>query len=78
MTELNLTVRQLADRIGGRVVGDDSGVISGIAPLSLACAGDVSFLSDDQHSAELAETNACAVIVGTDRPAAQTPLICVD
>ncbi|MDY7010997.1 MAG: UDP-3-O-(3-hydroxymyristoyl)glucosamine N-acyltransferase [Planctomycetota bacterium] len=64
MAGLNLTISQLADRIGGRVVGDGSAVITGIAPLSLAGADDVSFLADDKHSAQLAETNACAVIVG--------------
>ena len=78
MTELNLTVSELARRIGGQVVGDGSVVISGIAPLSSAGAGDVSFLADDQHSAQLADTKAGAVIVGPDRPSAQTPLICVD
>ncbi len=78
MTELNLTVSELAGRIGGQVVGDGGGVISNIAPLSSAGAGDVSFLADDQHSAQLADTRAGAVIVGPDRPSTQTPLICVD
>ncbi len=78
MTELNLTVSQLADRIGGQVIGDGSAVIRGIAPLSLAGAADVSFLADEQHSARLGGTQACAVIVGQDRPTTQTPLICVD
>ena len=78
MTELNLTVSELARRIGGQVVGAGGVVISGIAPLSSAGGSDVSFLADDQHSAELADTKAGAVIVGADRPSTKIPLICVD
>ncbi len=78
MTELNLTISELARRIGGQVVGDGGGVISGIAPLSSAGGSDVSFLADERHSARLVDTQAVAVIVGADRPSTEIPLICVD
>ena len=78
MIDLNLTASELAQRLGGKVVGNGDVVITGIAPLSSACAGDVTFLADARLADELSDTQACAVIVAREHLQAKTTLICVD
>jgi UDP-3-O-[3-hydroxymyristoyl] glucosamine N-acyltransferase len=64
---------QLADLIGGRVVGDPSLVIAGIAPLQEAAIGQITFLSNPRYAAELATTQASAVILGPRHEQAAAP-----
>ncbi len=78
MIDFNLTASELAQRLGGEVVGDGDAVITGIAPLSSACAGDVTFLADARLADRLSDTQACAVIVAREHPQAEMTLICVD
>ncbi len=78
MIDLNLTVSELAQRLGGKVVGDGDVVVTGIAPLSSACTEDVTFLADARLADKLSDTQACAVIVANEHPQAEMPLICVD
>jgi UDP-3-O-[3-hydroxymyristoyl] glucosamine N-acyltransferase len=66
-------LRQLADLIGGRVVGDPSLVITGIAPLQEAAIGQITFLSNPRYAADLAATHASAVILGPRHERAPAP-----
>jgi len=68
-----MRLRQLADLIGGRLVGDPSLVITGIAPIREAAAGQIAFLSNPRYVAELALTRASAVILGPRHEAAPAP-----
>ena len=64
-----LTVQDIADHIGGTVVGDGTITITGAATLSEAGSGDVSFLSlpiRPKYEQELQSSTASAVIVGPD------------
>jgi UDP-3-O-[3-hydroxymyristoyl] glucosamine N-acyltransferase len=65
---LEITLRHIADSIGGTVAGDDSVVIRGISSLALAREGEISFLADPSLQDQLRVTKASAVIVraGTD------------
>jgi len=67
------TLRQLADLIGGRVLGDPSLVITGIAPIREAAAGQITFLSNPKYAGELATTHASAVILSPRHEGAPVP-----
>lgn len=54
---------ELASLVGGRVVGDGSVLISGIASINDAGPGDITFISDKKYLGLLKTTKASAVIV---------------
>jgi UDP-3-O-[3-hydroxymyristoyl] glucosamine N-acyltransferase len=60
---LAVTLRHIAESIGGTVEGDDSVVIRGISSLALAAGGEISFLADQGLRDQLRVTRASAVIV---------------
>jgi UDP-3-O-[3-hydroxymyristoyl] glucosamine N-acyltransferase len=68
------TLETLADLIGARLQGDPHSLISGIASLKRAKAGEISFLSNAEyrkglpsiHRKDLASTKASAVILSAD------------
>ena len=64
MEDRSTTVQRLAELIGGRVIGDPSLIISGIAPIGEAQAGQITFLSNPRYARELLATKASAVILG--------------
>jgi UDP-3-O-[3-hydroxymyristoyl] glucosamine N-acyltransferase len=61
-----MTVNDLAARVNGRVEGDGSVRISGVAALKDAEPGDISFLANPRYAAGVAETRASAVVVAAD------------
>ena len=68
-TQLAKTVRELAEHVGGVVVGDEAIEISGAATLSEAGPGDISFLSlptRPKYEREMRASKASVVIVGKD------------
>lgn len=60
------TVADIAAKVGGTVTGNTSAVITGLASLSEAGEGDLSFFSNKKYAAQMATTKASAVIVGAD------------
>jgi len=70
---MELTVAQLAQRIGAELAGDGSGRITSVGPVASAGESEVTFVSDDRHLAMLKKSCAGAVIVsrpieGLSRP----------
>jgi UDP-3-O-[3-hydroxymyristoyl] glucosamine N-acyltransferase len=73
---MEITVAQLAERIGAEPLGDTAGadrLIGAVAPVDTAGAGEVTFLANDKHKASLGACRAGAVIVaerieGLDKP----------
>lgn len=70
---MELTVAQLAERMGAELVGDGSGRITSISSVELAGESDLTFVSADRHLLKLEKSCAGAVIVsrpieGLDRP----------
>lgn len=59
--------------LDGELVGDGQMIISGLAPLDQAQVGDLSFLAESKYAAQLATSQASAVLVTpavtVDRPA---------
>lgn len=60
---MELTLKHIAESIGGTVVGDEWVVIRGINSLSSAGKGEISFLADQRLKDQIRTTKASAVIV---------------
>jgi len=72
---VNKTVKELAEHIGGVIVGDENLEVSGAATLSEAGPGDVSFLANLKYEKDLATTDASVVIAGEAISATDKTLI---
>lgn len=64
------SVSELADFVGGTVVGDGATQVSGIATLAEARTGDISFLANPKYHAQVARTAASALIAAAPVPGA--------
>jgi UDP-3-O-[3-hydroxymyristoyl] glucosamine N-acyltransferase len=64
------TLNELAELIGGTVVGDGSVTIKRMAPFDTAGPGDITFVANPKYLAKLKDTTASAVIIkpGTECP----------
>lgn len=60
---MNLTAREIADRLGAELIGDPTVVISRVAPLSEATPDAISWLGGEKYLAQLALTRAGAVLL---------------
>ena len=58
-----LTAREIADLVGGELVGDDQTIIAGVAPLDGAGPGDLSFLVTARYLAAFRGSAASAVLL---------------
>ncbi len=70
---MGLTLAQLASRLGCEFDGDAACLISGVATLADAAAGELSFFVSSKYRADLAKTQASAVIVA-ERDRAASPV----
>ncbi|HEX9454032.1 MAG TPA: UDP-3-O-(3-hydroxymyristoyl)glucosamine N-acyltransferase [Candidatus Binatia bacterium] len=61
---ISRTLNELADHVGGKVVGDGSVIISKVAALDQAEPGEISFLTNPRYQRFLPQCRASAVIVG--------------
>lgn len=64
---------QLAALVGGRIEGDATLVIEGLAGLEVAREGQLSFFANARYKQLLAQTRASVVLVGEDAPARGAP-----
>jgi UDP-3-O-[3-hydroxymyristoyl] glucosamine N-acyltransferase len=58
------TLNELANHVGGRVIGDGDVVIYKVAPIGEAAAGEITFLTNPRYQKFLRNCKASAVIVG--------------
>jgi len=70
---MELTISQLAERLGADLKGDGSAVLNSVGPVDSARNDQVTFATGDKHISRLAQSNAGAVIVkecikGLSRP----------
>lgn len=63
---MSFTLAELARRVGARPVGDGDSVIHGVATLSGATAGTITFLTNPRYRKHLQATQASAVILRED------------
>lgn len=77
--QAGLTLQEIIDRLGGRLLGDGLVTISRITTLDKAQAGDISFLTNSKYRSQLATTQAAALILGeSDADASVLPRIVSD
>ncbi len=74
---MQTTLAELANLVGGEVVGDAQTVIHGFAALEQAKPGELTFIADRKHAPLLAASKAAAVVVQSQE-AVDRPAICVD
>jgi UDP-3-O-[3-hydroxymyristoyl] glucosamine N-acyltransferase len=58
-----MDLASIVQRLGGQLHGNPHAVVTGLAPLELATAGDLSFLSNPKYQQQLASSQAGCVIV---------------
>jgi UDP-3-O-[3-hydroxymyristoyl] glucosamine N-acyltransferase len=72
MAKMPMTLRDVAELVGGRVEGDASREVRAIAPLEEASETDLTFADGEKHVARLPRSKAAAAIVGPEGPDAET------
>jgi UDP-3-O-[3-hydroxymyristoyl] glucosamine N-acyltransferase len=60
---LEFSLKEIAQKLGGNVIGDDGVMIKGINSLEAAGQGEISFFADQRYKQNMAKTKASAVIV---------------
>jgi UDP-3-O-[3-hydroxymyristoyl] glucosamine N-acyltransferase len=63
---MDVTLKELAELVGGKVSGDGSTAIRGVNGLQEAGPGEIAFLANRKYTPLLVTTRASAVIVGED------------
>jgi len=71
-------LKELAEVVGGTVVGDEEIEISGVAPIEEARSGEITFIATPKYLPKLSETKASAVIVSKEITPSHKPLLCVN
>jgi len=75
LTGQTRSLGELAEYIGGKVVGSSDVVIKSASTLGRAGEGDISFLANRKYEKQLRTTKASAVIVGKETPNVSVPLL---
>jgi len=66
MTEKRLPLKDIAERVGAKLIGDADCMVTGVNTLSDATGEEVSFLTNAKYKQQLDSTQAGAVIVHAD------------
>jgi UDP-3-O-[3-hydroxymyristoyl] glucosamine N-acyltransferase len=72
---MEITLKELADIVGGEVSGDGSVVIRGVAGIREAGEGDITFLANPRYGEFLETTEASAVIAPAGTISPRKPLV---
>jgi len=72
------TLGELADYVGGRVIGNREIVIKSVSTLGQARQGDITFLANTKYERFLRTTKASAVITDKEKPATTASLLIVE
>ena len=75
---MNMSVAEIAELVGGTVIGDSAALVRGVNGIREAREGDLSFVSEPEFLPLLKETKATAVFVSRDVTASRANLIQVD
>lgn len=75
---MNTSLSEIANLVGGTVVGDGSVRITGLSGIKEAKSGDLTFLANAKYAPLLEKTEASAVIVSQEIPAQKFAAIVVE
>ena len=62
---MNKTLQELANHLGGYVIGDPTVTITGLGTLDTAIEGQITFLANPRYAAKVETTSASAIILTT-------------
>ena len=71
------TLREIAEFVDARLIGDDSVVINGVKAIDEAAEGDLTFIANAKYKSKLEETRASAVLVDSEVDNTSTNLLVV-
>ena len=74
---MELSLADIAERLGGQIVGDGNLLIRGVATLDDAASGDISFLFNPRYTSRAKVTAASAIVVKEYLPGARAALLLV-
>ncbi|MCE5186135.1 MAG: UDP-3-O-(3-hydroxymyristoyl)glucosamine N-acyltransferase [Planctomycetaceae bacterium] len=72
------TLKEIAQLVGGRVIGDERTVVDSASTLSAAQAGQITFLSNPKYTAQVETTAATAVFVSQETKTAACQVVVED
>jgi UDP-3-O-[3-hydroxymyristoyl] glucosamine N-acyltransferase len=74
------SLREIADAVGARLIGDGDVPVSGVASLQAATSNDLVFVEDEKHLAAALQSRAAAIVAGefAARSASGRPLLISD
>lgn len=72
---ISFTAGELAERLGGRAMGDPAIVIKGFAPADRAQAGDLTFAENEVYFARAEQSAASAILVDAEYPSGKKTVI---
>ncbi|MBL7081503.1 MAG: UDP-3-O-(3-hydroxymyristoyl)glucosamine N-acyltransferase [Candidatus Omnitrophica bacterium] len=75
---MEITLKEIADFVGGKLLGDGDLVVRRVAGIKEARSGDITFLANSKYISLLLQTQASAIIVRPDITEALKPVIQVD
>src|SRR3989339_638146 len=75
---LSLTLAQIAEKLGAKLIGDPNAMITGLCGITDAKAGDLTFLANPKYKSQLGQTAATAVMVGPEVEAEGINLLQID
>ncbi len=70
-------LKELAEFVGGRIIGDEEVEIFGVASIEEAKKGEITFVASPKFLPKMAHTEASAIIVSPEITQADKPLLCV-
>ena len=73
--KIALSLADIVGRVGGEISGDSSVVISGVAPIEQAVAGQISFVANVKYQHFIETTTASALVLSPDAPCPRLPVI---
>lgn len=73
-----LRLGEIAEQLGGIIVGDERLLIQGVAPIETAKAGEVAFVANAKYIKKGAETEASAIIVKAALPGVENNFLVID
>ena len=74
---MKLSLKKIANLVGGNVIGNDSFIIEGINSLDAAAQGEISFFADRKYKESLRKTKASAIIVSEENLLFKGPQVVV-
>ena len=75
---MNINLKEAADLVGGKIIGDAETEISNIAKIEEAQKGDLTFLHHPAYEKYLATTNASVILVKPDIPKDRDDIVYIE